>query len=140
MFERRENEDDNLFRLRLTARVFAAACLAILFLFTLGENLDDLLNTSARDLVGMLFFPVGLMLGFLIAWRREVLGGLISFASILAHYFVYGWLLSGSLTETWWSFFFAIPGILFAVYGIAATGGQTLSGKKTDAGIYESRY
>ena len=40
MLEPRENEGNNLFLLRWTARIFAIACLAILFLFIFGESTD----------------------------------------------------------------------------------------------------
>ena len=125
MFDRRKYEDENLYMLRVTARVFAAACLTILFLFILGENLDDLLNSSINELIGMIFFPVGLIIGLLIAWRNELLGGAVALGSMSAFYLVFGWLLDGM---GWWYIFFAIPGALFFAYAIAARGGRNLTG------------
>ena len=125
MFDQRKYEDDNLYMLRLTARVFAVAGLTILFLFFLSENPDDLLNSTVNQLIGLMFFPVGLTIGLLLAWRRELLGGAIALGSVLAFYVIYGWLLKGSLAAAgWWFICFAIPGALFLAYGAAAAAGR----------------
>jgi|SRR5688572_17519301 len=127
MFEPREHEDNNLFMLRWTARIFAAACLAILFLFIFSES-SDWSKVSAAEMIGMLFFPVGLIIGLILAWHRELPGGAIAFGSVIIFYFVYGLLLAGSLRQSWWFIFFAIPGALFLAYGIASASGQTAVG------------
>ena len=127
MFEPRKYEDKNLFMLRWTARIFAAACLAILFLFIFGEN-SDWSKISADEMIGLFFFPVGLIIGLILAWRKELPGGAIAVGSVLAFYFVYGLLLNGSLQQGWWFILFAIPGALFLAYGIVLAGGQPLVG------------
>ena len=133
MFIQRKYEDENFYMLRLTARVFAVACLAILFLLILGENLDHWLKAPAGELIGALLFPVGLIIGLLIAWRRELLGGLLALGSVAAFYVVYGLILNSLLTGLgWWFIFFAIPGALFLAYGIAATGGQELTENQSE--------
>ena len=133
MFNQRKYEDDNLYMLRLTARVFAAGMLAILFLFILNENIDDFLKSTLSQLIGTLFFPVGLIIGLLLAWRNELLGGAIAFGSVMAFYLIYGWLLRGAFVGIgWWFIFFAIPGALFLAYGIAGTGRQELTENRTE--------
>ena len=129
MFEPRVHEDNNLFILRWTARLFGAACLAILLLFIFGEDFDWS-KISAKEFVGLLFFPVGLIIGLILAWRRELLGGAISAGSVLALYVIYGWFLNGSLGQGWWFIVFAIPGVLFFAYGILSMNGQTAIGNK----------
>lgn len=128
MFEPRKNEDNNLFMLRMTARIFAIACLAVLFLFIFGES-SDWSKVSGDEIVGLLFFPVGLIIGLILAWRKELLGGAIAVGSVTAFYFVYGLLLNGTLEQGWWFIFFAIPGALFLAYGIALACGQPAIGK-----------
>ena len=124
MFNRRNYEDENFYMLRLTARVFAVACLALLFLLILGENLDYWLKAPLNELIGALLFPVGLIIGMLVAWRRELLGGAIALGSVAAFYIIYGLILNSILTGLgWWFIFFAIPGALFLAYGIAASSG-----------------
>jgi len=66
-----------------------------------------------RDqLVGLAFFPIGLVLGLIIAWWKEGAGAVIALASILAFYLVYG-LLLGNNVSSWAFLVFAIPAFLF---------------------------
>ena len=127
MLEPREYEDNNLFMMRWTARIFAIACLAVLFLFIFRES-SDWSKVSADEIVGLLFFPVGLIIGLILAWRKELLGGAIALGSVMFFYLVYGLLLNGSLRQGWWFIVFAIPGALFLAYGIASASGQTAIG------------
>lgn len=131
MLEKREYEDDNFFMLRLTARVFAVACLAILFLIIQGEDSYNWLKAPMREMIGIVIFPAGFTAGLLIAWRWELLGGVISLASIALFYAVYGLILSNLSTGIeWWFIFMAIPGALFLAYGIAIRGGSTADASK----------
>jgi hypothetical protein len=127
MLEPRKYEDDNLFMLRWTARIFAIACLAILFLFIFGES-SDWSKISSDEIIGLFFFPVGLIVGLIIGWWKEFWGGAIAVGSVAAFYFVYGLLLNGSLEQAWWFIFFTIPGALFLAYGIALACGQPAIG------------
>lgn len=123
MFARRNYESENLFRLRAAARLSAAVCLSVLFLLLLGEDAGELWTPSAGEFLRIVFFPVGVMTGLLLGWRRESAGGALALGSLLAFYVVYSRLSSGALTGTgWWFAFFATPGALFLVYGIAAAG------------------
>jgi hypothetical protein len=124
MFETKIIENDKLYLLRLSARILAVACLAILLLFLFGENLVWSKITAAQ-LLGFLFFPIGLIIGLILAWREELLGGAIAVGCIAAFYLVYGLMLNGTLALGWWFIFFAIPGILFLIYGVVKTPGKS---------------
>lgn len=115
MFEPREHETVFLHTLRLTARSASIICLAIIFLFFVGEGVDFGLLTY-KEYVGLMFFPVGVFIGLVLAWREEGLGGIISVASIFAFYLIYGWLLNGNIRQGWAFMPFLLPGFLFLLY------------------------
>lgn len=129
MFEMKKYEDDNFYMLRWTARIFAIACLAILSLFIFGESIEYWSKITFKQAIGLLFFPVGLVVGLILAWWREILGGTISVVSVICFYVIYGWFSNNSLALGWWFIVFAIPGILFLTYGIVVTGGRAIDGK-----------
>ena len=116
MFEHREHENALLFSLRWTARLASAVCLAIIFLFFAGEGIDF---SAVRpvEYVGLFFFPLGVMIGLVLAWREELAGGAVTVISVAAFYLVYGALLSGRLWQGWGFLPFLIPGVLFLIYG-----------------------
>lgn len=108
-----------LFTLRWTARVLALATLLLLAMFYIGEGMN-IGEITPREYIGLAFFPIGLTAGFIVAWRNEFLGGVISVASIVAFYLIYGALLSGSIMQGSAFLVFGIPGLLFLIYGLLA--------------------
>ena len=117
MFAPRTHENTFLFIFRWTARLLAALGLGILLLFVFGEDFD-MAAISRNDLVGLLFFPVAVIAGLVLAWQEEFVGGLVTVTGVAGFYVVYGLLLNGSLRMGWWFVLFAVPGLLFMVYGI----------------------
>lgn len=93
---------------RWTARILGIASTLLLFAFAFGGR--EHLRLTAREAVGFLFFPVGVVAGFAVAWRRELAGGLITVAS-LALFGLYLFLASGRLPGIYF-FLFAAPGFL----------------------------
>jgi hypothetical protein len=117
MFTQRENEETALYTLRWSGRVLSLMVLFLLALFYLSEGIGTS-EIAYREYIGLLFFPIGIMIGFVVGWRNELAGGLISVFSILCFYLVYGLLLSGSIRQGWAFLVFAVPGILFLAYGL----------------------
>lgn len=70
--------------LRWTARTLGiiSALLLLAFAFGGGERLD----LSGGEGLAFLLFPVGVMVGFAVAWWRDLAGGLIAIASLAAFY------------------------------------------------------
>ncbi len=117
MFEQHEHETTWLFALRWTARIASIVCLAIIFLFFIGEGIDFALVRPA-EYVGLAFFPLGVLIGLVLAWREELLGGALSVLSVFAFYVIYGAIISGRLWQGWAFLPFLVPGFLFLIYGI----------------------
>ena len=67
---------------------------------------------APREWFGLVFFPIGVIVGLAIAWWKEGLGVSITVGSLLAFYFVYGYLLQSHIGG--WAFVaFASPAFLF---------------------------
>ena len=122
MFAPREHETFLLHLIRVTARATSIVCLAIIFFFFLTEEFNPD-TVPARDWIGVVFFPVSVLIGLVLAWRREALGGAISVLGVMCFYVIYGWLLAGSMRQGWAFLPFLIPGSLFLIYGYLATPG-----------------
>jgi len=75
--------------LRWTARVLGFAITLLLLQFAFGGR--EHFQPTPFEAMGFLFFPIGLIVGFVIAWWRDGLGGLISLASVAL---LYGWMFA----------------------------------------------
>lgn len=117
MFEQRAHETSVLFGLRWTARLASVVCLAIIFLFFIGEGFDAR-SVAFREWIGLAFFPFGVLVGLVLAWREEIAGGIVAIASVIAFYLVYGLVLSGNLWQGWAFLPFLVPAALFVLYGL----------------------
>jgi len=117
MFSPRVNEPTYLFALRWIARLLSVASLGFILLFVFGEA-SGWLSVRLEDLVGLVFFPFGLMLGLVLAWRRELSGGLIAVGSIACFYLIYGLAINRAIFQGWWFLVLAIPGFLFVLYAL----------------------
>lgn len=93
------------------ARISSIISIGIILLFFIGEGFNPV-KLVLREWVGFLFFPLGIAVGMIVAWRREKLGGIITISSLLLFYGVH-FLFSGELPRGWAWFIFSSPGILF---------------------------
>lgn len=115
MFDQRNYESNGMFYLRWAARILSLATISVLFFFFIGEGFD-VNRVGLNELIGLLFFPLGLVVGLLISWKNEGLGAVISVVSLFAFYFVYGLILNGRIWQGWAFLIFAVPGFLFLIY------------------------
>ncbi|MBK7932444.1 MAG: hypothetical protein IPK01_02895 [Acidobacteria bacterium] len=104
MLHKREGESAAMFFIRWTGRLLSLATGLLLALFFLGEGLH-FSELAALELIGLLFFPFGLLIGFAVGWHNELAGGGISVVSVAAFYLIYGMVANGSLPS---GFFFCI--------------------------------
>jgi hypothetical protein len=108
------------YRLRWTARLLSLAAFCVLLAFIFGEGFNPL-RFETRELILSLFFPLGVGLGLLIAWRWEAIGGWLTLGSVAAFYLIH-FLLSGSLPKGWVLVTFGAPGALFLGSSCLRTG------------------
>jgi hypothetical protein len=99
------------------AKVWSVASIGFLLLMFIGSGLEEGFNPAQfvfRDLAGLLFFPFGVGLGMIVAWRWEGLGGAITVGSLLAFYAALR-LMDGRFPRGPWFALVAAPGVLFLV-------------------------
>lgn len=112
MFANRRDERTVEQALHWSARFLSLVSTFVILLFFVGERFE-ISRVAAREWVGLLLFPLGVIVGFAVAWWREGLGGAITVACLLGFYLVYGLLLNGRVNQGWAFIVFASPGLLF---------------------------
>jgi hypothetical protein len=100
------------------------ASVGFVLLMFIGSGLAEGFNPAqftSRDLAGLFFFPFGVCLGMIVAWRREGLGGGITVGSLLAFYAALR-VMDGRFPRGPWFALVATPGILFLVCWLLSRG------------------
>jgi hypothetical protein len=100
--------------LKWLARIASLISAFILLLFFVGEGFNPA-KLRAGEWVLMICFPLGVLAGMAIAWRRELVGGVITVACLAAFYAV-NFLISGGFPRGWAFLAFSFPGFLFLAH------------------------
>lgn len=100
--------------IELLARVGSIASITLLLMLFFGEGLHPS-KISLNEWAGLLFFPIGVVIGMTIAWWKEGVGSVIAVASLIGFYLVWGYLLRNHIGG-WWFLVFASPGFLFLLH------------------------
>ena len=109
--------------IEMIARVCSIASITLLLMLFAGEWLHPS-QVTPREWIALFFFPFGVIVGMAIAWWKEALGAAITLGSLLAFYFVYGYLMSYHIGG--WAFvMFASPGFLFLLHWLLYRGEQS---------------
>ena len=103
--------------LRWIARLGSFVSLTFLLFFFFGEEMN-FYQLATSEIVGLLFFPVGITVGMLLGWRWETLGGTVTVLSLLAFYKVM-YAASGRFPDGIWFALFALPGLIFLYCGLS---------------------
>lgn len=103
--------------LRWTARVWGIASALLLLAFAFG-GLEHI-NLTAGEAIGFLLFPVGVIAGFAVAWRRELAGGLVTVGS-LALFYLWELARHGRFPAGPYFLLFVAPGFLHVASGLLA--------------------
>ena len=98
---------------RWLARVTALLSVWTIMLFFLAGPFNPA-RVRPREWVGLAFFPVGVVIGLILAWWKEVLGASIALASLAAFYLIYGWLMGSNVNGLAFAFFTS-PALLFLI-------------------------
>jgi len=119
--------------IELLARVGSIASMTLLILLFMGEAFRPA-EISRNEWAGLLFFPIGVMVGMIVAWWKEGLGAAVTVLSLLAFYMVYGYLLKNHIGG--WAFIvFASPGFLFLLHWLCAMLVKSTTPSNREAGI-----
>lgn len=110
-----EKKNKRISILRWLARIGSIVCVGLLLLVFVSEGFDPSLITPT-EWVMLLCFPVGVALGMIVGWWKELIGGAIAAVSLLLFYLV-DIIASGGPPDGWWFFIFALPGLLFLLCG-----------------------
>jgi acyl-[acyl-carrier-protein]-phospholipid O-acyltransferase/long-chain-fatty-acid--[acyl-carrier-protein] ligase len=106
--------------IRWLARILGLAGLALVLVFMIGEGFNPF-RFTARELALCACFPLAWMIGLLLAWRRELAGGLLTVGSILSFHAVH-FATTGGMPRGWAFAVLAIPGCLFLVASLLSAG------------------
>jgi hypothetical protein len=98
------------------ARVWGVASALLLFAFAFGGR--EHLRFTAGEAVAFLLFPAGVVVGFAVAWRWELAGGLVTVGS-LALFVLYVFAWSGRWPGPYF-LLFAAPGFLHVASALLA--------------------
>ena len=114
MFNNRIDAGVPLTVIEALARLGSVASIALLVMLFVGEGLNPSAITR-NEWIGLLFFPIGIVIGMVIAWWKEGVGAAITVGSLAGFYLVWGWLLRNHIGG--WAFVvFASPGFLFLLH------------------------
>jgi hypothetical protein len=98
----------------LLARVGSIASVTLLILIFMDEAVRPS-EISRNEWAGLVFFPLGIIIGMVIAWWKEGVGSVLTVASLVGFYIVYGYLLRNHV-GSWVFIAFASPGFLFLLH------------------------
>lgn len=96
------------------ARIGSIASVTFLLMLFAGEGLHPS-EISRNEWAGLLFFPIGIVIGMAISWWKEGLGSMVTLGSLFGFYLVWGYLLRNHIGG-WWFIVFASPGFLFLLH------------------------
>ena len=100
--------------IELLARVGSIASVTLLALLFMGEPFREG-EISSNEWVGLMFFPIGIVIGMIIAWWKEGIGSVVTVVSLVGFYLVWGYLLRNHIGG-WVFIAFASPGFLFLLH------------------------
>jgi hypothetical protein len=100
--------------IRWAARILSMVSVGVILLFIVGEGFNPAV-LKISEWIGFLFFPVGIMVGMIVAWWKEGIGGGITVGSFVIFYAV-NFFSVHAFPRGWAFFVFASPALLFLLY------------------------
>lgn len=102
---------------RWLARVWGLASILLLLAFMFGGH--EQFRPTLNEALALLFFPGGVILGLVLAWWRDLVGGLVVVTSLALFYLLlFAW--KGSVPLTPYFLLFAAPGFLHVASALLA--------------------
>jgi len=107
---------------RWIARVWSILSIGFVLFFMVGDleiyfRGVKLPSPTMQEWVGLILWPIGVVVGLIVAWFREELGGILAVGSLIAFY-VWNVAHSGHLPRGPFFFLVAAPGLLFLAAGL----------------------
>ncbi len=97
------------------ARVCGIAVAGFVIVFFIGEgNISQMMRVSALEIAMLACIPLLLVVGIIVAWKKELIGGIIIMASVLA-FIVLQVISSGYFSGLMIFASMMIPGLLFII-------------------------
>jgi len=103
---------------RWTARMLSLLSIGLLLLFFIGEGFNPF-HLAARELLLSACFPLDVVLGMILAWRWETLGGALTVIALAAFYGLH-YSGSGQFPDGPFFVLLASPGLLFLLAAVTA--------------------
>lgn len=105
--------------IRVLAISLSVIIIVILIMFMIGEGIPDVedFKLDPSELLGMIFFPAGVITGMILSWRYDFIGAIITLGSLACFYLV-SLLFWNDIPSSPWFIIFASPGFLFLITGI----------------------
>ena len=98
---------------RWVARAWSILNILIIFLFAIGESLRPIGPVPTyKEWIGLALWPVGVAIGLLTSWLRELLGGMLALGCLIAFY-IWNLFRSGHLPRGPFFFLIAAPALVF---------------------------
>jgi CheY-like chemotaxis protein len=113
MFSNRIDLSFPLALIEMLARVGSIASIILLLMLFAGEGLHPS-ELPRNEWIGLLFFPLGVMIGMVIAWWKEGVGAVVTMGCLLGFYLVWGYLLRNHIGGCAFVVF-ASPSFLFHI-------------------------
>jgi hypothetical protein len=103
--------------IRRIARVWSIISMLFVGVFAVGEILGGAgPGPTRQEWLGLALWPIGVLIGLVVAWHHEESGGFLALASLIAFY-AWNLLRSGHLPRGPFFFLVAAPALLFFVAG-----------------------
>jgi hypothetical protein len=100
---------------RWVARVWSILSICTVLFFTVNALLPSHSPPpTLQEWLGLTLFPIGVIVGLVLAWYRETVGGIFALECLVAFY-LWNLLRSGHLPRGPFFFLLAAPGLLFLI-------------------------
>ena len=120
------------------ARISSIVSITLMALIFIGEPFRPS-EISRNEWIGMAFFPLGVVIGIVIAWWNEGVGSVLTIGSLIGFYLIYGYLLRNPIGG--WFIVFASPGLLFLLHWLLSSGERRLQlGSRISTATFQCRH
>lgn len=104
--------------IRWIARIGSLISIALLLMFMFGGE-ESISFSNVREMIGFSLFPIGVIIGMILGWKNDMLGGGVVFVS-LAGFYLWHFLEAGKFASGPFFFFFSSPGLFFLLAPLAS--------------------